>query len=493
MTRACVIGAGFGGIALAVRLQAAGIATTLIEAREHPGGWASAREIDGISFDLCPASLDDPGALAELWAVAGRELAADVTLLPVTPLWRLAWPDGSQLDWTSDAAAMAQAVARLAPGDLAGYEQFMGYAGEMRALGTFKLGDKAHLSLHSMASALPLLIRQQAWRSLHDKAASLVKSDKLRQALGFRTVFKGGNPMATPALHAASVRLEFERGAWWPQGGMAVLAAAMVAQFERLGGEVRLGDPVVQIHTIGNRASEVGSASGWRAHFDVVASNADAVHTYRNLLADTPRGQAVSKRLARRRWTPGLFSVHFALAGSWPGIPHNLMLFGPRYEGLLDDVFEHGVLPRDMMIRLVHPGATDPTLTPAGRSVFSAFVPVANLGKLPIDWEVVGPLLEKRVLDEIGRRLIPDLRDRLVASFHLTPRDAALDLNTHLGSSGGMEPRLMQHLWMIPRHRDEVIGNLYLVGSGTHPGAGFSSVLTSARTVARLIEEDTKG
>lgn len=491
MTRACVIGAGFGGIALAVRLQAAGIATTLVEARAHPGGWASSREIDGTRFDMCPAPLDDPGALAELWALGGRDLSADLTLLPVTPLWRLNWPDGSQLDWTSDAAEMARSVARFAPGDLAGYEQFMGYASEMRALGTFKLGDKAYLGLRSLVEALPLLLRQQAWRSLHAKAASMVKSDKLRQALGFRTLFKGGNPLAVPALHAASVRLESERGAWWPQGGMAALAGAMVALFERLGGEVRLGDPVTQIHTIGNRASEVACASGWRAYFDAVASNADVMHTYRNLLQGA-RGSAMADRLARRRWTPGVFSVHFALAGSWPGIPHNLMLFGPRYEDLLDDIFEHGVLPHDMMIRLAHPSATDPTLAPPGRSVFSAFVPVANLGKLPIDWAAAGPMLERRVLDVIARRLIPDLHDRLVTSFHRTPRDAALDLNAHLGSGAGLEPRLVQGLWLRPRHRDEVIGNLYLVGSGTHPGAGFGSVLTSARTVAKLIEEDLR-
>ena len=492
MNRVCVIGAGLGGLALAVRLQAAGMATTLVEARPTPGGAAGRREIDGMRFDVCPAPLDAPGLLHELWALAGRVLADDVTLLPVMPLWRLNWPDGTQIDWSSDPTTMARTVARLAPGDLAGYEQFLGYAGEMRALGMLKMGNMAHLGLRSMASALPVLVRQQAWRSLDAKAASLVKSEKLRQALGFRTLFKGGNPMAVPGLHAASVRLEIERGLWWPQGGMAALAEAMAGLFTGLGGELRLGDPVVQIHTLGNRASEVSCASGWRMHFDAVASNADAMHTYRNLLAGTERGAAVARKLARRRWTPGVFALHFAVDGTWPGIPHNLMLFAQRWEGLLDDLFEHGVLPRDMLIRLAHPSLTDPTLAPPGTSVFSAFVPVPNLGKLPVDWEAVGPMLAGRVLDEIGRRLIPDIHDRVRTRFHLTPRDTALDNNAWLGSSAGIEPRLLEGLWLRPRHRDDAIGNLYLVGSGTHPGAGFTSVLTGAGAVAKLIQEDLR-
>ncbi|MBU6266179.1 MAG: phytoene desaturase, partial [Sphingomonadales bacterium] len=290
MSRVCVIGAGFGGLALALRLQAAGMATTLVEAGAAPGGRAAQRTVDDMTFDLCPATIDDVGGLQELWALAGRDVASDVTLLPVQPLWRLNWPDSTQIDWTADAAAMARGVARLAPGDLAGYQQFMAYAAEMRAVGTFGFGEKAHTGAGMFARALPLLVRQQAWRSLDGKARALVKSEKLRLALTFRVLMKGGNPLTVPALHAATLRTEAERGTWWPQGGVAALARAMAALFAAQGGELRLGDPALRIHALGNRASEVSCASGWRAHFDAVASNADVMHTYRTLLAKTPQG-----------------------------------------------------------------------------------------------------------------------------------------------------------------------------------------------------------
>jgi phytoene desaturase len=264
----------------------------------------------------------------------------------------------------------------------------------------------------------------------------------------------------------------------------------MVRQFERLGGTLRLGDPVVQVHTLGTRATEVETQSGWRERFNAVASNADVIHTYRDLLRASSRGPQMARKLAKKRFSPSAFVVHFGIEGSWPGIPHHTVLFGPRYEGLLTDIYDHGVLPRDLMIYLHHPSVTDPSMAPEGKSAFSAMVPVAHLGKLAIDWEQVGPMLERRVLDEVARRLIPDLDDRLVTSFHYTPRDFALDLNAHLGSAFSLEPALSQSAWFRVHNRDTVIANFYLVGAGTHPGAGIPGVVASAKTTAGLMLED---
>jgi phytoene desaturase len=198
----------------------------------------------------------------------------------------------------------------------------------------------------------------------------------------------------------------------------------------------------------------------------------------------------MARRLARKRFSPSLFAVHFGIEGNWPGIPHHTVLFGPRYKGLLEDIFEHGVLPADLSIYLHHPTVTDPSLAPEGMSTFYALVPVPHLGKLTIDWAQVGPALEARVLAEVERRLIPDLSDRIVTRFHYTPRDFASDLGAHLGSAFGMEPILTQSAWFRARKRDDVISNLYLVGAGTHPGAGIPGVVAGSKTTASLMLED---
>jgi phytoene desaturase len=490
--RACVIGAGFGGLALAIRLQSAGIATTVVEGRDRPGGRAYVWERDGFTFDAGPTVITDPACLKELWDLTAHDIAEDVELMPVMPFYRLYWPDGSSFDYSNDEGELAREIARLAPGDLAGYEEFLGYSAQVYQEGYVKLGAVPFLNFSAMIKAAPALLRHQAWRSVYSMVSSYVKSEKLREALSFHTLLVGGNPMTTSAIYALIHKLEKDGGVWWARGGTNRLIAGMVRHFERLGGRISLGDPVVRVHTLGNRATEVETASGRRESFDAVASNADIMHSYRDLLGGTVRGQRYAKRLAAKRWSPSLFVVHFGVEGTWPGIPHHSILFGPRYAGLLADIYDHGVLPKDFSIYLHHPTVTDPSVAPEGMSTFYALVPVANRGKLPIDWDEVGPLLEKRILAEVGRRFIPDLDRRIVTKFHYAPPDFSTDLNAHLGSAFSLEPVLTQSAWFRGHNRDDVISNFYLVGAGTHPGAGIPGVVGSAKATAGLMLEDLR-
>ncbi len=493
MKRACVIGAGFGGLALAIRLQSAGIATTVVEARDKPGGRAYVWEREGFTFDGGPTVITDPACLQELWALSGDDLARDVDLLPVTPFYRLQWTDGSHFDYSNNEAELRAEINRVAPGDLPGYLEFLDFAAAVYEEGYVKLGHVPFLNFKAMIKAAPALMKHQAWRSVYSRVSGFVKSEKLRQALSFHTLLVGGNPMATSSIYALIHKLEMDGGVWWARGGTNRLVAGMVALFERLGGEIRLGDPVVHIHTVGNRATEVETASGWRERFDAVASNGDLMHTYRDLLKDSPRGVSMTKSLERKKWSPSLFVVHFGIEGRFPQIPHHMILFGPRYKGLLDDIFDHGVLPRDFSIYLHHPTASDPSMAPEGRSTFYALVPVAHRGKLAVDWDEVGPILEKRILDEVALRLIPDIHDRIVTKFHYAPSDFETDLSAYMGSAFSLEPLLTQSAWFRGHNRDDVIPNLYLVGAGTHPGAGIPGVVGSAKATAGLMIEDLRG
>ncbi|MEJ2459508.1 MAG: phytoene desaturase family protein, partial [Novosphingobium sp.] len=341
-------------------------------------------------------------------------------------------------------------------------------------------------------AAAPALARNQAWRSVYSMVSSFVKSPKLREALSFHTLLVGGNPMTTSAIYALIHKLEKDGGVWWARGGTNKLARGMASLFERLGGEIRLGEKVTRIHTLGDHVTEVETASGWKQRFDAIASNGDLMHTYGDLLRENRRGQDMAQKLAQKRFSPSLFVVHFGLEGTWPGIPHHTILFGPRYKGLLDDIFEHGVLPRDFSIYLHHPTVTDPSMAPQGKSTFYALVPVANMGKLPIDWAEVGPELERRVLTEVGRRLIPDIDDRIVTRFHYAPPDFEADLGAWKGNAFSLEPLLTQSAYFRGHNRDDKLKNFYLVGAGTHPGAGIPGVISSAKATAKLMQEDLR-
>ncbi len=493
MKTAAVIGSGFGGLALAIRLQSAGIATTVIEARDRPGGRAYAWEKDGFTFDAGPTVITDPECLDELWTLSGRGLSDDVTLMPVTPFYRLNWPDGTSFDYSNDEPALLRAIARLNPDDVEGYRRFLVYSEGVYREGYQKLGHVAFLDFASMIKAAPALARYQAWRSVYSMVSSFVKDEHLREALSFHTLLVGGNPMTTSAIYALIHKLEKEGGVWFAKGGTHALVRGMVAHFERLGGTIRLGDAAIEIETLGDRATGVRTASGWRGDFDAVASNADVMHSYRDLLGHSMRGRKAAAALKKMRFSPSLFVVHFGIRGRWPGIPHHSILFGPRYRGLLTDIYEHGVLSADFSLYLHHPTASDPDLAPEGHSTFYALAPVPHMGKLKADWDEIAPIYADRILEEIERRLIPELRERIVTRFHYTPADFGRDLNAHLGSAFSLEPILTQSAWFRVHNRDDKIPNLYFVGAGTHPGAGIPGVVGSAKATAALMLDDLHG
>jgi phytoene desaturase len=486
---AAVIGAGFGGLALAIRLQSAGIATTLIEGREKPGGRAYVWERDGFTFDAGPTVITDPACLEELWLLSGQPMDRDGEWLPVSPFYRLNWPDGTSFDYSNDEPALRAEIAKLNPPDVAGYQRFLDYAAGVYQEGYVKLGAKAFLDFASMIKAAPALARYQAWRSVYSVVSGFVADERLRQALSFHTLLVGGNPMTTSAIYALIHKLEKAGGVWFAKGGTHALVRGMVALFERLGGTLRLGDPVVEIETQSERVTAVRTASGWREGFDRVASNADVMHSYRDLLGGSARGRKVGVALAKKRFSPSLFLVHFGIKGGWPGIPHHMILFGPRYRGLLNDIYKGGILPADFSLYLHHPSVTDPSMAPEGCSTFYALAPVPHLGKAPLDWDAIQESYADRILDEIERRLIPGLRERLITRFHYTPVDFARDLNAHHGSAFSLEPLLTQSAWFRTHNRDDVLSNLYFVGAGTHPGAGIPGVVGSAKATARLMLE----
>ena len=280
----------------------------MVEAATQAGGrgyhWK-----DGFTFDAGPTVITDPACLQELWALSGHDIAEDVELMSVMPFYRLNWPDGTNFDYSNDEAALRSQIARIAPGDVAGYEDFLRYSAGVHEEGYVKLGHVPFLDFASMLKAAPALARYQAWRSVYSMVSSFVKSEKLREAFSFHTLLVGGNPMTTSAIYALIHKLEKDGGVWWAKGGTNRLIAGMVRHFERLGGKMILHDPVIRVHTVGNRATEVETASGWKERFDAVASNADIMHSYRDLLSDNVRGQQMAKSLARKRYSPSLFVV----------------------------------------------------------------------------------------------------------------------------------------------------------------------------------------
>jgi len=488
--KAVVIGAGFGGLALAIRLQASGIPTTLLEGRDKPGGRAYVYEDQGFTFDAGPTVITDPSALEELFAAAGKKMSDYVEMLPVSPFYRLCWEDGTHFDYANDQEAIDRQIHAMNPADVEGYRKFLAYSEAVFAEGYLKLGAVPFLSFRDMIAAGPQLAKLEAWKSVYGMVSRFIQNEKLRQVFSFHSLLVGGNPFATSSIYTLIHALERKWGVWFPKGGTGALVQAMVKLFEDIGGTFELNAKVEKIEMSGKQATGVRLTDGRVFAATAVASNADVVHTYAGLLKDHPRGAAKGQSLTKKRFSNSLFVLYFGLDKHHEQLQHHTVCFGPRYQGLIQDIFNAKALPTDFSLYLHAPCVTDPSLAPPGCGSHYVLAPVPHLGNADIDWEEEGPRYRDRIFDYLEQRYMPGLRNQLVTSRFFTPFDFRDQLNAHVGSAFSLEPILTQSAWFRPHNRDSEIQNLYLVGAGTHPGAGVPGVVGSAKATAGLMIAD---
>jgi phytoene desaturase len=484
-----VIGAGFGGLALAIRLQRAGVKTTLLEKRDKPGGRAYVWNDQGFVFDAGPTVITDPACLEDLFEGTGSKLADYVELLPVDPFYRLLWEDGRSFDYANDQAVLDAEITKFNLADVEGYRRFHAYSEELFQEGYVKLGAVPFQSFWSMIKAAPELARLESWNSVHAMVARYIKDPQLRQAFSFHTLLVGGDPFKTSSVYALIHALERRGGVWFAKGGTGALIAGLARFFTDLGGDLRLNAPVGSIDMADGRVTGVTLEGGDVISADMVGSNADVVHTYERLLGHTPRGKAKAKSLKSKRFSMSLFVTHFGLKTPQPHLAHHSICFGPRYRELIGEIFKGPSLPDDFSLYLHSPCATDPGMAPPGCSTHYVLSPVPHLGAADINWAVEGPKYRDRILDYLEARYIPNLKRDLVTSRIFTPADFKGELNAHLGSAFSLEPILTQSAWFRTHNRDDRIPNLYVVGAGTHPGAGIPGVVGSAKATAGLMLE----
>jgi len=487
--RVAIVGSGFGGIAAAIRLQAAGLRTVLFEARDKPGGRAYVYEESGYTFDGGPTVITAPHCLDELFELAGRRREAYVDFLPVTPFYRLLWQDGTRIDYAGG-DALVQEIRRLCPQDEAGYLRFVEYSREVFQKGYTELAHAPFLRFSDMLKVAPSLARLRADRSVYATVARFVEDENLRQALSFHSLLVGGNPFETSSIYTLIHYLERNWGVFFPRGGTGALVRALVQLYTELGGEVRLGCPVHGV-TIERGASVrhlVDSAAGKREPFDLVVSNSDLHHTYSRLYGAEPEAKKTAKRLERAEWSMSLYVLYFGTNRPYD-LAHHTVVFGPRYRGLLDDIFHGHQLPDDFSLYLHAPSVTDPSLAPAGGATFYVLSPVPHLGNAPLDWDRIGDRYGDRILEALEQHM-PGLRQHVVVRRSLTPRGFASDLVAYQGSAFSVAPKLTQSAWFRPHNRDPKLPGLYIVGAGTHPGAGVPGVVGSAKATASLVLQD---
>ncbi len=483
---AVVIGSGFGGLAAAVRLGARGYRTTVLERLDQPGGRASVFRQDGFTFDAGPTIITAPFLFEDLWRLCGRSLSDDVELRSLDPFYRIRFDDGTELDCVANDQSMRDQVARLSPGDVEGYERFMRHSEAIFRIGFEELGAVPFNSVADMMRTAPDLIRLGGWRSVYATVAKFVRHPHLRFALSFHPLFVGGNPFSTTSIYCLISFLERRWGVHFAMGGTGALVRGLVSLIEGQGGTVRYGSDVAEITVENGKATGVRLAGGETIASDIVVSNADAAWTYQRLLAGTPRKRWSDRKIRRSHYSMSLFIWYFGTRRRYEEVPHHTILLGPRYRDLIRDIFDHKVLAEDFSLYLHRPTATDPSLAPEGCDAFYVLSPVPHLDS-GTDWSEKAEAYRRAIARRLSETILPGLEAEIVTSKIFTPQDFQDRLLSVKGAAFGLEPVLTQSAWFRPHNRSEDVQNLFLVGAGTHPGAGVPGVLSSARVLDSVV------
>jgi phytoene desaturase len=484
---AVVIGAGFGGLAAAIRLGARGYRVTVLERLDQAGGRARVFVQDGFTFDAGPTIITAPFLLEDLWALAGRRFSDDITLHNISPFYHIHFPDGARFACSSDPEAMRAEVRRLCPDDLAGYEKFIALSEQIYKIGFERLAHKAFGTFADMLRILPELVKCQGYRSVASLVNAHVRDPRLRIALSFHPLLVGGNPLDTSGIYCLIAFLERKSGVHFPAGGTGALVEGMARLIEGQGGRLRTGVTVQRILTEAKKVTGVRLESGETLKADVVVSNADAAFTYEHLLAGKSR-RWTPRKLGRVKYSMGLFVWYFGTDRKFDDIAHHTILLGPRHDPLLRDIFDKKILAADFSLYLHRPTATDESLAPPGCDAFYVLSPVPNL-QGAVDWASVKERYRAAIEAYLNAGVMPGLTGSIVTSRMLTPVEFKSDyLSTH-GAGFGMAPRLLQSAWFRPHNKSEGIENLFLVGAGTHPGAGVPGVLSSARVLDEVVPD----
>ncbi|HTI15145.1 MAG TPA: phytoene desaturase [Dictyobacter sp.] len=483
-----VIGSGFGGLSAAIRLQAQGHQVTLLEKRDKPGGRAYVYEQDGFTFDGGPTIITAPWLIHELFKMCGKTTEAYVSLVPIDPFYNIRFEDGSVFHYNADREQLLRQIAAFSPADVDGYQRFAQATAKIFTKG-FELIDQPFTRFADMLKVVPDLVRLQSQKSVAAFVNQYIKNERLRQVFSFHPLLIGGNPFQSTSIYALIHTLEQRFGVWFAMGGMGVLVNALVRLFQDIGGTLLLNTEVAEILVQEKTRCVEGVRllNGEVLSAQVVVCNADVAYAYLHMIPEHFRRRNTDRHLKNMQYSMSLFVLYFGTDRKYEQMAHHEILMGPRYKGLLDDIFTRKKLAADFSLYLHRPTATDPSLAPEGCDCWYVLSPVPNLAG-DTDWTTMAHTYRDRIVQYLEDRYLPELSQHIVTEHMIDPLHFQGILNSYLGSAFSVEPILTQSAWFRPHNQSEDIVNLYFVGAGTHPGAGLPGVMSSGKIVAEMIK-----
>lgn len=488
--KAIVIGAGFGGLATAIRLQSAGYSTIILEKNSMPGGQAMQHKEKGYTFDLGPSIITEPKIIESVFKAAGKKMEDYVDLMPLDPVYRIYFHDGTFIDYNSNREYLKEQIGKYNNDDALKLDDFMNYSKKMYdEVITNGFGKRSFNSFKEMLRFAPFAILNKAFLSAHTVVAQYFKDFRTRFLFSFHALFIGGSPFNAPAVFLMLPYLEQYQGVWFAKGGMFSLVKAFEKVFLQIGGEIIYNSEVTKVNIEKSKVQSV-NANDKNYNCDILVSNAHFAHTYKDLIPQNQRKVWKDSKIKSFDYSMSCVLLYLGVTKKYSKLLHHTLVISKDYKKLISELFANKGLSEEFSMYIHAPSKTDATLAPENCESIYVLIPTPNL-KANIDWDTQKEPFTKKVLNFIENDFgLTDLQKHIEVKKVFTPKDFETHRNNYLGAAWSLQPKLTQIATFRPHSKSEEFENLYLVGASTHPGGGVPGVLLSAEATTSVILKD---
>ncbi|OUU74262.1 MAG: phytoene dehydrogenase [Methylococcaceae bacterium TMED69] len=483
---AIVIGGGIGGIAAAIRVNALGYKTTLIERLSALGGRAQVFKKNGYIHDAGPTVLTAPFLFDELFTLLGTTREEHVDFRALDPWYSYYFHTGETFDYRAEVPDTLEEIRKFNFDDTKNYLRLLAASEKIFDVGFTELSSKPFNNLSTMILQTPNILRLGGYRTVSQFVNSYLKHPLLRKAFSIHPLLVGGNPFSTTSIYSLIHFLERKWGVHFCMGGTGNLIRSLYELMCQNQIDVVLETDIARLEVSDKIVKYAISSTGTKYEADLFISNIDPPTLFDEVLPykRSPFNKILPDSLTT--YSMGLFVLFFGTKKRYENIAHHTIWMGKRFKSLLTDIFKNKTLSDDFSLYLHRPTATDTSFAPKGNDSFYVLCPVPNL-LASINWKVEGPKLSQRIIEALDKTIMPDLSKHYVDDFFMTPEDFRSDYRSTHGAGFSIAPSLTQSAWFRYHNHDSSYKNLFLVGAGTHPGAGMPGVLCSAKVIEELI------
>ena len=486
--KALVIGSGFGGIAISLRLKKLGFDTTIIEKLDELGGRARVFEINGYKHDAGPTVITAPFLFDELFSLFNKRREDYLEFVPLEPWYRYYFHDGKTFDYCSTVEKTNEQIRKFNSSDVNGYRQLLNQSKKIFDVGFTQLSDKPFTSFFRMIRVIPNLIFLKSYLTVSQLVNSYLKNSYLRKAFSIHPLLVGGDPHTTTSIYALIHYLERKWGVFFCMGGTGKIVSELKKLMLDNGIKIKTNTEVKEFIVENNKISKIITNNEEISNFDLVVCNADPPMVYGKLLKKYNLNRPFKKE-KKLLYSMGLFVLFFGTTKQYKDVAHHTIWMTERFKSLLNDIFKKKILSNDFSLYIHRPTATDSSFAPDGCDSFYVLCPVPNLqGK--IDWNIESENLKNNIVKELSRTIMPNLEKTITDVFWMNPNDFKKDYNSMHGSGFSIAPIFTQSAWFRYHNKDKKINNLYFSAAGAHPGAGIPGVLSSAKVVENIIKSE---